>query len=82
MPSVIAVSTESKFNEFKLYKTISLRLIQILERMFVPSVIDEWNRLPEIVLHCSTLSTRVRTVRLPETSPRTFEIWTGPVQDH
>ena len=49
-------STGLRGHEFKLYKLYNAHL-DIRKNFFTVSVIDEWNRLPEPLLHCGTLST-------------------------
>jgi len=42
-------------HKYKLYKPQAH--LDIRKNFFSVRVIDEWNRLPETLLHCSTLST-------------------------
>jgi len=48
-------STRLRGHELKLYKPQTHP--DIRKNFFTVRVIDEWNRLPETVLHCNTLST-------------------------
>jgi len=48
-------STGLKGHKYKLYEPQAH--LDIRKNFFSVRVIDEWNRLPETLLHCSTLST-------------------------
>ena len=52
-------STGLRGHEFKLYKPQAH--LDIRKIFFTVRVIDEWNRLPETVLHCNTLPTLKQT---------------------
>ena len=52
-------STGLRGHELKLYKPQAH--LDIRKKFFTLRVIDEWNRLPETVLHCNTLPTFKKT---------------------
>jgi len=49
------LSTGLRGHELKLYKPQAH--LDIRKNFFTVRVIDEWNRFPQTVLHCNTLST-------------------------